>query len=62
LPPYSATTFSQQPGTSTVVMTVTTTTRTPKTSYSVVIIGTAPSALGSGLLKQSVPVTLKVTN
>jgi subtilisin family serine protease len=62
LPPYSATTFSQQPGTSTVVMTVTTTTRTPKTSYSVVIIGIAPSALGSGLLKQSVPVTLKVTN
>jgi subtilisin family serine protease len=62
LPPYSSTAFAQQPGTSTVVMTVTTTTRTPKTSYAVVVIGTAPSALGSGLLKQSVPVTLKVTN
>jgi subtilisin family serine protease len=62
LPPYSTTTFAQQPGTMTVAMTVRTTTRTPRTSYSVVIIGTAPSALGSGPLKQSVPVTLKVTN
>jgi hypothetical protein len=43
-------------------MTIATTARTPKTSYSVVIVGTAPSALGASLLKQSVPVTLKVTN
>jgi hypothetical protein len=62
LPPYSTTTFAQQPGTSTVAMTVTTTKRTPLASYSVVIIGIAPSALGAGLLKQSAPVTLKVTN
>jgi len=62
LPPYSTTTFAQQPGSTTVVMTIATTARTPKTSYSVVIVGTAPSALGASLLKQSVPVTLKVTN
>lgn len=61
LPPYSTTTFTQQPGTTTLVMTLTTTKRTPLNSYSVIIIGTAPSGVGSGSLKQSVAITLKVT-
>ncbi len=62
LPPYSTTKFTQQPGTSTMVMTVTPTRRTLPKSYSVVIVGTAPSGVGSESLKQSVPITLKVTN
>jgi hypothetical protein len=61
LPPYSTTTFAQQPGTSTLVMNVATTKRTPLNSYSVVITGTAPSAIGSSLLKQSASISLKVT-
>jgi subtilisin family serine protease len=61
LPPYSTTTFAQQLGTPTIVMTVTTTRRTPLRAYSVVIIGTAPKAIGAGFLKQSVPIALKVT-
>jgi subtilisin family serine protease len=61
LPPYSSTTFAQKPGTATLVMSVTTAKRTPPNNYSVVIIGTAPAAGGSSLLKQSVSITLKVT-
>jgi subtilisin family serine protease len=61
LPPYLTTKFAQTPGTPTLVMTVTATKRIPPSTYSVVITGTSPSAVGSSLLKQSVPITLKVT-
>jgi subtilisin family serine protease len=62
LPPYSTTTFTQQPGTPAVAMTVATTKRTPLRSFSVIVIGSAPNALGTGTLKQSATVVLSVTN
>jgi serine protease len=61
LPPYSTTTFAQQPGTATLAMTVATKKRTPLNSYSVVIVGTAPSPAGSSPIKQSVSIALEVT-
>jgi serine protease len=61
LPPYSTATFASQPGTTAVVMTITTTKRTPHRSYTVVVTGTAPNSFGTGSLKQSTPVVLTVT-
>jgi len=62
LPPYSTTAFTPQAGSSTVAFTVTPSQRTPRRSYSIVIYGSAPNALGTGILKQSAVAVLKVTN
>lgn len=60
LPPYSTTTFTPLAGTTTVTMVIAITNRTPRLSYTVIVIGSAPNALGTGILKQSVPIALKV--
>ena len=61
LPPYSNAAFTQEPGTAAVALTVTTNRRTPRRTYLAVVTGSTPNALGTGILKQSVSVLLKVT-
>lgn len=61
LPPYSTTTFTPVPATTTVTMAIATTKRTPLLNYTVIVVGSAPKTLGTGILKQSVPIALKVT-